>query len=255
MASIASHEEFRIGRVIDLALGCIRRNLPMFAALTLVLSGLPTAATYLAFGGVPGTTAGFELSWGLGVAWLLSLLGGALLQAAMIRMTVVDLNGGRPSFGDALGTAVQLVLPVIALTFIVIVAAAIGAMLLVVPGIMIYMMWSLAIPVLVEERAGIGGSLSRSRSLTKGARWKLFGLIAIAVFGVLLLQMLASFVVGIIGGAAAGGTGAVIAIMGLNFIASLLFGMFFATTMAVAYVELRRTKEGVSVDQLAEVFA
>jgi hypothetical protein len=37
-------------------------------------------------------------------------------------------------------------------------------------------MWAVAAPVVVAEKAGVIGALSRSRELTKGARWKILGL-------------------------------------------------------------------------------
>lgn len=51
-----------------------------------------------------------------------------------------------------------------------------GVVLLIVPGIILALMWSLAIPVAVLEDAGFGESLSRSRHLTAGHRGRVFAI-------------------------------------------------------------------------------
>jgi len=51
---------------------------------------------------------------------------------------------------------------------------ALGLLLLIVPGIVLFLMWALAIPVAVLEDAGLGDSLSRSRHLTAGHRSRVF---------------------------------------------------------------------------------
>jgi hypothetical protein len=48
--------------------------------------------------------------------------------------------------------------------------------LILIPGVMLLMMWSVGMPVCVVERLGPFGSLARSRELTKGHRWKILGL-------------------------------------------------------------------------------
>jgi len=52
----------------------------------------------------------------------------------------------------------------------------IGFVLLIVPGIILSLMWALAIPVAVLEDTGLGESLSRSRQLTAGHRGRVFGI-------------------------------------------------------------------------------
>jgi len=52
----------------------------------------------------------------------------------------------------------------------------IGVVLLIVPGIILALMWSLAIPVAVLEDTGLGESLSRSRYLTAGHRGRVFAI-------------------------------------------------------------------------------
>ena len=70
-----------------------------------------------------------------------------------------------------------------------------GAILLLVPGLILAVMWSVVAPACVVERTGVFGAFSRSQELTRGYRWPIFGLyvaffvlmiIISAVFGVLI---------------------------------------------------------------------
>ena len=47
---------------------------------------------------------------------------------------------------------------------------------LVIPGLVLSTIWWVAIPVAVVERPGTVASLRRSSELTKGVRWRIFGL-------------------------------------------------------------------------------
>jgi hypothetical protein len=69
----------------------------------------------------------------------------------------------------------------------------VGTLLLIIPGIILFVMWGLAIPVAVLEDAGLGESLSRSRELTAGHRFRVvaiyllyFALILSLEFGLML---------------------------------------------------------------------
>jgi uncharacterized membrane protein len=78
-----------------------------------------------------------------------------------------------------------VVLPLIGLGILHSLAVAVGFMLLIVPGVMLYMMWSVAAPALVAERNSVFAAFGRSRFLTRGARWKIFALqlVIIVIYG------------------------------------------------------------------------
>ena len=56
---------------------------------------------------------------------------------------------------------------------------SIGLVLLIVPGVVLFLMWGLTIPVAVLEDTGLGDSLSRSRQLTAGHRARVFAIYAL----------------------------------------------------------------------------
>jgi hypothetical protein len=54
------------------------------------------------------------------------------------------------------------------------IAVIFATLLLIVPGILLALTWSLALPVVVLERRGVGASMSRSSALTRGSRGRIF---------------------------------------------------------------------------------
>lgn len=82
-------------------------------------------------------------------------------------------------------------LPLLGLTVVVTVVTMVGLFLLVVPGIVAYVLLSLAVPALMWERGTVAEALKRSVSLVWGAWWRVFGLLAVG----LLITVLVSLVV------------------------------------------------------------
>ena len=100
----------------------------------------------------------------------------ALVQGALTRATVSANEGIRATFGQSLSAGLQVILSLIGLSILWSLGVGIGFVLLIVPGVILLMMWAVAVPALVVERAGVFAAFSRSAQLTKGARWKIFGL-------------------------------------------------------------------------------
>lgn len=82
-------------------------------------------------------------------------------------------------------------LPLLGLTVVVTVVTMAGLFLLVVPGVVAYVLLSLAVPVLMWERGTVADALKRSVGLVGGAWWRVFGLLVVA----LLITVLVSLVV------------------------------------------------------------
>jgi uncharacterized membrane protein len=148
--------------------------------------------------------------------------------------------------GDSLKMAISLLLPVIGIAVLVSLGAGLGFMLLIVPGIILWLRWSVAVPVLVQERRGVFGSMKRSRELTKGSRWALFGFWIILIIAVIVIQLVLSQVVMVFG---------VTTALILDALVTSVVSVVTSVAPAVSYVELRQVKEGTSVDELAEIFS
>ena len=193
-----------------------------------------------------------------------------LVQVFTTHATLVHLEGERVRIGSslaasfarlpgALGTVLLMLLVFAGIG--VIAFLALGRMpflllLLLIPGVMVFFAWFLGPQVAVAERTDPATSLRRSATLTKGQRLSLFaGLFLLGILGAV-----AGFVVGKLTGIDLD------RMVATDFspartwlwatapvdIATTAIGAIFA---AVAYRDLRVSKEGVSSKQLADVFA
>ena len=262
-----AQRDFRIGQVISRALSVLSRNFLTFVAVTTV-AYLPTLLVYRS---VP-TGAPFG-PWSIGgplVTILLIFLLSLLSQAIVLYGAFEDLRGRPVRLIESLRVALGRFLPIIGMVLVVILVVVLGFLLigllvqllataigpiltgilvfLLVVGGLLYMLtvWFAGIPVCVVEGRGPVASLLRSASLTKGHRWKIFGL------GLLLV--LAGVLIGTIGeyllAAVAGNTAALIG----HVIWNGIWGAFFAIAVVVGYRDLRAAKEGIDIDQIAAVF-
>lgn len=247
-----------IGRVIQRGFEAIGRRVGMFVALSLLLVGLPNVLVqWLHIDNNQALNLSAFLSPLYWLAVLVSMLSGFLLQAAVVRVTIRDLRGESVDLADNLVEALKLLLPMVGLMILISLVAGLGLVFLIVPGIILYIMFILAVPVLVQERRGVIGSMVRSAELTRGSRWRIFLL--------LLLFLVAYMVVGGVIGAIAGVSlvsldvasvqGSSLLLAAVQAIMSAIVGLLAAVMIASLYVELRIVREGTTMTGLAEIFA
>lgn len=247
---------FDIGRVFSRATGAIGRNLGLFLGLALILQGLPVVLSAVL--GVPTqTTATGDLSQFTPVRIFAVLFGFVctlLMQVTVTRATVIDLRGDRPTLADVFSGSFALLLPLIGLMLTFIAGFTLGLVLLVVPGIIVALMWSVAIPVLVTERKGVFASLGRSRELTYGSKWKILALVILGWMLLIVPTMIAMIMAGAFspeGLEAFQKSTANYFVVVVN----ALLTVIFEVVLAAAYIELRFIKDGMAQEDLAAVFA
>jgi hypothetical protein len=262
---------FDIGRVISRLFGVVSRNFVAFLLLSILLVGLPTAATsflqlagmYPSMAGAPGPSS---YNWAalafLPISWLIGISANAVLQGAVISGTVSDLSGRPVTFGEALGTGFRFFLPLIGVGLIAGICCFFGFLIFIVPGVLLALAWSVAAPVLVMERTGVFGAFTRSAELTRNHRGAIFALAILAGVVGFIIQALATGIV--MGGAlsmanvtTAGGGGVfgiVIAQAATTLVAQTINALIGSAGVASVYYELRFVKEGVGAEQLASVF-
>jgi hypothetical protein len=122
----------------------------------------------------------------------------------------------------------------------------IGFILLFIPGLMLITQWFVAVPVCMVERIGAWQSLKRSAELTKGHRWKVFGIILLLYSGAGIVSQVLTGALTVVGGSML----ALIATLIWN----TIWSAFFAIFVVVTYYELRVAKEGIDIEQIASVF-
>jgi uncharacterized membrane protein len=121
-----------------------------------------------------------------------------------------------------------------------------GSILLVVPGMMVLAACYVALPACVMEGLGPFESLSRSTALTKGHRWK--------VFGIFVVIVVVSAVIGGLLGVVSMAIGGPVAAMVVNFVWNAFYAAYNSVAIAVMYHDLRVLKEGIDIDRIAAVF-
>ena len=120
----------------------------------------------------------------------------------------------------------------------------VGFILLIVPGLFLLTIWSLIIPVIVLEGTRTMDSFGRSRELTRGNRW--------GVFGRILVTLL---IVGVAGAIVAGVTRAILPEQideyVANVVSSSLTAPYAALVWTLMYYRLRAAREPVQAEVAA----
>jgi len=171
-----------------------------------------------------------------------------IFKVPAIILLVGKYRGQPVSLRSAVSDLPFLFFPVVALSLLQFLSVALGGALFIVPGILVYLSWAVAGPALVVERIGILAAFRRSRSLTTGSRGRI--LMAVLLYIAIVLGFWAP------------------ELLARHFIpgaywpiriysgALQIFAAVLATGFTAAlYVELTRTREGLSSPGLAEVFA
>jgi uncharacterized membrane protein len=241
--------DFSISNVFSNTFGVIVRHAPLFLGLSLIIVGLPQLGIGMF---VTPQSADPMVTFGSPAAFLTTMIGyvvflflSIVLQASLIVASANDLAGRPVNFGECVSRAVAKLFPLIGLGIVVAIGVSIGFVFLIIPGVILYLMWMVAVPVLMVENLGVFDSLSRSAALTKGSRWKLLGLIVVFF----IFSMIIAIPIGVIS----------LISTSLSLVSSALLSTVSAAVgaagIAAIYIELRGSKEGTNSDQLASVFA
>lgn len=108
------------------------------------------------------------------IAVFLSFLGTALLSGALVHAVIEIQRTGAASAGESLRRGLAWLPKVFVVTILYTLVTIVGYVLLIVPGIIFSVMYSMAVPVAVVERLGPFASMARSARLTGGYRWLVF---------------------------------------------------------------------------------
>lgn len=222
---------FSVLRVLATALRVSRHNFAPFFLLACVLE-LP--AIVLQLGGAQEHKV---------LAMLVQVLLNALMQAVVAYGVIMELQGSRPSTRTCIATGFAQLGRVLGVTFVSTLAIAGAALLLVVPGIIVSLMFYVVVPVTLVEGLGIREAMQRSRDLTHGRKGDLFLILMLAGMLSLLLEWFAH--------SELGHEGAMVA----RALGSVITSLFFAVTVGVTYFELRKLRDGTHVPELATAFA
>lgn len=233
--------EFQVGQILNRTFAVLSRNLLPFCVVTaiaylpnlLLLEGQDANEN-------PGRVAVMVLAGAV-----LSLVLSALSQAIVLFGAFEDMRGRPVDVIASLKVGLARFFPVVGVALLVGLLTALAAILLVFPAFIVMSMLFVAMPVCIVERLGPVKSLGRSSALTKGHRWKVFGLW-------LVIMLITAVGSGMLGGISVA-TGPIVGGL-LKLIWGALAGAFNAIMVVVAYHDLRVVKEGVDTDRIASVF-
>jgi hypothetical protein len=261
---------FRVGDVMSRAWRLCAGNLLFFLLVPVAIYAIMIAVfvalglTFFFAGWASGSAVVIGIGIVLAVIVVLSLtmLGqGVLLLGAFQR-----LRGQPIRVGDVLGRVLARFLPLIGLSIlwsvaVVLVsvvagflfgavAAAIGSIAIVltpliyVPSAVLLVIWAVIVPACIVEGLGPIGSMNRSASLTKGYRWRIFGILLL--LGILYgVAAAVQFALGMYSQALSG-------LFALVWF--VLWIAYWNCTVIMTYHDLRVAKEGIDTEQIASIF-
>ncbi|MGC4001531.1 MAG: glycerophosphoryl diester phosphodiesterase membrane domain-containing protein [Anaeromyxobacter sp.] len=241
---------FTVGGAISTTFAVWARNLVPFTLLTLALEAPVYLLTWLAQDGGSGAQRAVQF-----LGQLVSLVVTAALTYGVLR----SLAGERVELGRLFSVGLSRFGAVLGTSILVGLAVIVGLILLIVPGIIVGVGLSVALPALLAEKdLGATAALSRSWELTKGRRWEVFAVLLVIglvmLVGVLVLGGVIGLAVGVTAGLGGDGTGFV-ALVGIAVgVISAPLTALYACAPAVLYRDLRVQKEGVDTASLAAVF-
>ncbi len=238
------NENFGVGSVLGTSFRVFARNLIPFVLIAGVLN-IPTIVWTMSVFNDHFTQLSDSYTWG---TRFLGMVINAFITATITFGVVKELQGQRASIGACIANGFKRMLPALGVALVMGLAVCGAFLLLIVPGIIVYCMLYVSVPVSVVEQPGVLDSLRRSRELTTGHKGQVFGillLIFIMTFGITMM----------LGGMIKLDTMAHIrtylyAVLGVQ----IVLGAFGAVVAAVTYTSLRGDKEGTSANDLASVF-
>lgn len=190
---------------------------------------------------------------GFSSALLISFLAGRLAQAGCFRAVADAYLGEEVGWRSSLRFALRRLPAIVLLTILSGLLVGLGTLLCVIPGIYLFVGYSVAIPVLLVEGAGPGRALGRSRELVKGRWW---GTCGVAVVGYLLVSIVSLALTGLVVGVAFANparntvTGFILNTLAAT-VGSMIATPAAAAFVTVLYIDLRVRKEGFDLLLLA----
>jgi hypothetical protein len=161
--------EIDVGAILDRVFRIYREQFPVLIQVSVIVFGL------IGILNVAITAASSALAL---IVVLITLVGTFIFTGAIIEL-VADIQDNRRDM--SVGELFSSVLPVLGQLVLVGIVAGVGTgigfVLLIIPGLILLTIWSVAAPVVVLERPGGLRALGRSRELVRGNGWRVFAVI------------------------------------------------------------------------------
>jgi len=246
-AASAPARQFTIGNVVGTSFAVLRRNMVPFGIFALVF-GLINSVVEWASGIVGSQIAAAvkadePFSWEtwattilLAIAvFIAGMVISSLATAAVSYGVFQDVRGHRAGTVDCLARGLASILPVVAASLVFSVLVSLASLLLLIPGVLIWLAYWLYVPAIVVEKRGIMESFRRSAFLTRGRRWMVVGLwLVVGIAALLVSSGLTSVLRPAMGGWS----------FGALYVSNSAIMAFYAVVNVVGYSYLRIDKDG-----------
>lgn len=185
-----------LGEILDGAITSVRRYPALMLGTSVIVAVITQAVNFVVQQGLYRSLSDLMGKGAISTPDLLNTLGTELaeltISIVITGLAQVLLTGfltvvvgqavlGRPvSFGGAWSHLRPRLLPLLALTVLYTLLVIVGTLLVIVPGIWLWVLYALATPAMVLESASIGTAFRRSRELVSGMWWRTFGILLLA---------------------------------------------------------------------------
>src|SRR5467141_2810383 len=161
----------------------------------------------------------------LAVIFLVNVIFSTIAQGGAIKMASDEITRGQVNTGASVRFAVSKLLSIWALSIIVGIIVFLGSIALIIPGIILAIMYSLALPVLLIENRGVLDSMGKSRQLVSHRWLKTFATFLVLGIIVIIASAIVNAITGPLG----------IAGPAVNGILSAFYQPLFPILMTVYY--------------------
>lgn len=234
-----------MGEILDASFALLRQHAGVFFGIAIVCQGVPTALSlFVQFSG--GPTEHFGL-WVLGQ--ILGGVGYLLVTCASIRVVSQAYLGHEPGMADALSFAFAKLGRTLSSGLAAGLLFGLALLLFIIPGIVVACGLAVAVQAAVlEPLSGGTQGVGRSWSLTKGFKWKAFGLFCVVT--VLFFLFLAGFAIVAAIATAIFRPLIVPAVIGLGLLFLFIYP-FTSCVFTLFYYDLRVRKEAFDLELLS----
>jgi len=233
--------EFTVGTVLSRATDVFTRGALTFVAISLIANAPRLVYEWALLNGTSPATPWMPLAWGL-----VSVVLSALAEAMIIFAAFQTLRGRRAGIGESIGRGLRRLGAVVLASIVVSILIVLGAILLLVPGLIVLTIFFVTIPACVVEQLGATTAMARSSELTRNHRWRVFGAAAVV--------FIIFFIVDSIVSAVLRHPATLWSYVLVAFCVNSVYSAYNAVLAAIVYHDLRVIKDGIDIDQLAAVF-
>jgi hypothetical protein len=244
MSARFAESDFRVGSVLTRTAKILSQHFLIFFLIGLV-ANLPSLLLGYGGGSVGASPTGQNAVL-LIVGGVLSFVLSMISQAVMVHAAFQAMRMRPVSLGESMKVGLSRVFAVILLALLMGILGGLAALLLIVPALIVMTMWFVSTPACVVERTGPWTSMKRSAALTKGHRWKVFGLLLLLILVSLIVAGLLQLVLMQVGST-------ILVLLG-TLLWGALWTAFYSIAVVTTYHDLRVAKEGIDIEQIASVF-